>query len=285
MPQPNGPTKEELNAQIEAIKQQMDDINAREDAARLAAEKAKEEQKTETITDSDISKLAEPRLKNGVYTQKEAEIEKTEMGPVLLWLRSKVSRKINYGSLKSTRYEFKAGNYAEIYRGNGFMRYAPFVVKNDIESDSAWAQFTVNDFYGKKPSYWPWDWFTVKILWMPLDRSEPYAETMGTGGFKIKVEESSKAQLPLYLKLSPEERQNIIKNNRMVGMALLLKSQLQGYEKPKPNWNFYLLLAIILLIALITYFAWQGGLLNGLINWINGLSKGISIPSQPSPGR
>lgn len=228
---------------------------------------------------------APTKAKESVYIESDEEdsaLELEEMGEHKKWIRKPIkSWKIRAGSKVPKKYTFTGGNYAEIYRGKSFIRFAPFLVKNDIESDNSWAQFTTDDFYGKNPSPWPWDWTSIKILWIPLDKSENFCETMAAGGFKIRVDESSKGQLPLYLKLTDDERQKILKNNRMVGMALLLKANLNGYEKPKTNWWFWGIIALIAIAAVSIWALWQIGAFQGLINWINGISHSLSIPSPP----
>lgn len=213
-----------------------------------------------------------------VLSKNQSKEELQAMGKNREWLKPVESHTIKYGSKIPKTFEFKIGNYAEIYRGKTFMRFAPFVAKTDMESDQAWAEFTVFDFYGKKRGWWPWDLASTKILWIPLDKSEPFCEEIGGGGFKIKVDENSKGQVPIYINLNAEERQKILKNNRMVGQALLLKATLNQYEKPKTNWLFWGIIILVVLLVVAVWALWQTGMLNGIVNWFNGVTHSFSMP-------
>lgn len=218
-------------------------------------------------------------------TGEAAEEMMAEMGDKGEWIKKPVKTwHIKYGSNIPKKFQFVKGNYAMIYRGRSFMRFAPFVAKNDIESDQSWAQFNIDDFFGKDPSPWPWDWTTIKILWIPLDKSAQYCETLGGGGYLIKVDESSKGQLPMYINMTEEERRAILKNNRMVGQALLLKATLNQYEKPKTNWWFWGIILIGILAVVAIWALWQTGLLNQIGNWFQGITHGFGgfgLPPQP----
>ena len=203
----------------------------------------------------------------------------------LQWLGAPInSYKIKYGEKQPRQYSFKSGNYAEIYRGDTFMRYAPFVMKTDIESDNSWAQFTTDGFYGKNPSMWPWDWPSIQIIWMPMDKSDNFCDKIGGGGYKIKVDEGAKCQLPIRINLEPGERLKMLMNNRMVGQGLLLKAQLNKYEKPQTNWMFWGILALGVLAIVALWALWQTGLLNGAFAWVGNLGKGLSIPGAQTGG-
>jgi len=187
-----------------------------------------------------------------VLSEEESKNEEGKMGGAFSWIREPAkSWVIKYGSKIPKTFEFTTGNYALLYRGNTFVRLVPFVAKNDLLSDQTWAEFRQQTYYNKPKSPWPWDWATHKILWMPLDKGPDYCDNVGGGGLLIKVDEHAKAQIPMRTKTTEEERQKILKNNRMNGMALLLKDRLQSYEKPKANWWFWFGVAMIVLVGAV----------------------------------
>jgi hypothetical protein len=223
-------------------------------------------------------------LENGILEGNDAKAELAAMGPSASWLKSVKSNKIKFGSKIPKHFTFKTGNYAAIYRGDTFMRFAPFVAKNDLESDQWWMQFAIDDFFGKPKSWMPWDLPTTKIVWMGLDLSSDYCDNLGSGGRYVKVDESAKCQMPLYIRLSDEEKKKILKNNRMVAQALLLKSTLQKYEKPKANWLFYAVIGIVIIAvaAILMLYLINPHIFSGISNALSGITKTLLPPGAPS---
>lgn len=211
-----------------------------------------------------------------ILSEEESESEKRKMGDAFNWIKKPiVSRVIKYGSRIPKTFEFTSGNIAMLYRGNTFIRFVPFVARNDLLSDQTWAEFKVNSYYNKPSSPLPWDWSTYKILWMGLDKGPDYCDNLGGGGLLIKVDEHAKAQLPLRFNLSEEERQKLLKNNRMNGQALLLKDRLQSYEKPKQNWWFWFFVIMgVMAVAVVVmlYFIYP----NAFNNFFAGITKSFS---------
>lgn len=185
--------------------------------------------------------------------------EYEDMGELGEWIHKKPvkSSRIKYGSRIPKTFEFTAGNYAMLYRGDTFIRFVPFIARNDLLTDQSWAEFRINSYYNKPASWWPWNWASHKILWTGLDKSGDYADTIGGGGLLIKIDEHSKTQLPLRMKINDTERQTILKNNRINGKMLLLKTKLQNYEKPKTNWWFWgiIIIVVIFVAALVLVYA------------------------------
>ena len=224
---------------------------------------------------------------NGENREAAKELEESpeeiiEMGSVAAWLKAVKSPVIKYGSTIPKKWEFRGGNYAEIYRGDTFIRYAPFVAKEDLESGQNWAEFSVYDFYDKKRSPLEyivlWPLAKTKILWMPLNKSPLYCDNVGGGGLKIKVDEYTKSQVPLYVRLPPTELAKELKNNRMIGFALLLKAQLQKYEKPRTNWGFWLVVGVAAFIAVGIggLYIINPHLFSGIGTWFHNLFSGLS---------
>jgi hypothetical protein len=229
----------------------------------------------------------DPKRDPQVLEGKEALDELSDMGKVNAeWiLRATRTPKIKWGSNVPKKMTWGNKNYASIYRGNTFVRFAPFVMKTDIESDQSWAQFYWNDFYDLPASWLPWERASLKVLWMPLDKSEYWAENLGGAKLHIRVDEHGRCQLPLFMKLNETERYKILKNNRQVGMALLLKARLTQYQKNKPNWMFYIIIVLIIgIVGMVAIFWWGNPhFFSNLFNSIGGFAKSLAPPGGFSP--
>lgn len=176
---------------------------------------------------------------------------------------------------------FKNRNIASIYRGDVWMRDVPFVLKNDYKMDLWWAIIDVHKFFGLSTPVWPWNWPSVKVLSIGLDLSEPYCENTGKDGRHIKIDEGAKCQLPMHITLSDTEKAKILKNNRMVGYGLLAKSTLEKLEKPRPNWIFWAIIGIIVIVVagVIVLYATNPHIFTQLGQWFKNLGKTFMPPT------
>lgn len=217
-----------------------------------------------------------------------SNVELKAMGPKLKnWvMRSVKSSSITSNDKAGKHYEYREGNYALIFRGDTFMRSAPFIAKTDLESRQSWAQFDSYKFFGKGRPMWPWEWPTTKIVFMGLNKTEDYSAKINGGGYLIRVDETAMTQVPLYVRLTKEALQTLILTNKMTAQDLLVWRMLNKYEKPRTNWIFYIIIvaAVGIIAMIIVLHAANPNIFNGITNFLNnigGFTKSFSPPPQP----
>ena len=201
------------------------------------------------------------------------------------WLKNtEHSRPTKWGSKKAHVFSFSGNNYASLYRGKTFIRIIPFVKKTDLEAHLNWAQFYTNNWYDKPKEKLPWERAFLQIIWAPLNMSEDWAESIGGGGIHIKMDIDGQMQLPLYTRLTDDERAKLLKGNKMVGQALLLMAKFVSYTKKRVNIMFWVAISIVCGIGaiIILLFILFPNLGNQITGAFSGFANFIQPPAAPT---
>lgn len=179
--------------------------------------------------------------------------------------QSKPADKIEFGEGLRQAMPISGSSYGLIYKGQLPVRIVPFLWQMDSKTQRTWAVFNADDFYGRKPSIYPWRRVWTRLVITPFDKSGQVAEAFGKG-YLAKFDEATQFQMPFYSPDKQTLQNDRIDNEHFISEVLTLKEELTEYLKPKLNMRFILTIIIVIGIAalLIWFFLSHPNMFSGL---------------------